>query len=101
MDHWNVWLGATLVCDVTRTDRFLLDSPAHDLVGAHSSLEGATAQIHAWVRWTNLTSGVGRREHASVVFPEQPSPSAEKRVYERIRKTLRDDAVTRGRLYPE
>lgn len=38
--------------------------------------------------------------HASVVFPEQPSPSAERRVYERIRKTLRDDALARGRLYP-
>jgi len=52
-DHWNVWLGATLVCDVTRANRFLLDSPGHDLVGAHSSMESAAAQIHAWVRWTD------------------------------------------------
>lgn len=51
-DHWNVWLGSEVVCDVTRTDQFTVGSPDNSIAGAHSSLESAAAQVQGWVRWT-------------------------------------------------
>lgn len=51
-DHWNGLLDTEVVCDITRTDTYTVDSPDHSLTGGHSSFESAAAQVHGWVRWT-------------------------------------------------
>lgn len=50
-DHWEVRIGTDVLCDVTRTDRFVVESPGHFLTGDHTSFESAVSQVSAWVRW--------------------------------------------------
>ncbi|WP_144764982.1 hypothetical protein [Curtobacterium sp. 9128] len=52
--HWNVWMGSERVCEVTCSGQFVVSSPDHTIEGGHSSLEGAVAQVQAWVRWSGV-----------------------------------------------
>ncbi|MBM7804154.1 hypothetical protein JOE58_003405 [Curtobacterium luteum] len=51
-DHWKVSFGADQLCEVTRARQYVVSSPDRSIRGAHSSLEGARAQVQAWVRWS-------------------------------------------------
>lgn len=71
------------------------------VLDAHSGLDEALQETHALTIIDDAGTEGNHADHASIAFGPAESKNQERKVHERLAKTLQNDAIERGMQYPK